>query len=189
MKAEIRHYPCDDNQKSEHRRKMDFGIGEFLKYFDEHFGKTATKIFVAFIALAIVGVCAALIWDDIIKPIYVGARWFLSESNLQLPTENVLLASIMTGLSAALIYYFAFKLIASFLNTKMIKLIGELRKMIDESKEARRQMDGKIHALQEINTKFGEVKAQCEDTFDWAKQEIKKLQELRGSTRFTPPSS
>jgi len=151
----VKDFGSDVSKCRVQHRRMDLGLGEILRHFEEHFGKTATKILLGVVGFAVLGGCLHLIWDNIVKPIYAGAHWFLTETHLQFPSGNVVLASIITGLSAALIFYFAFKLISSSINARMIKLMAELSEVIDKSKEAGLQANVKIQELKEGKTVIG----------------------------------
>jgi len=48
---------------------MDFGFAAFLEKFEEHFGRTATKIILILIGLAIVSATGSIIWNTLIKPL------------------------------------------------------------------------------------------------------------------------
>jgi hypothetical protein len=49
---------------------MDFGFGRFLEMFEERFGRRPTTALLGLIGLAVFGLCARLIYDDIFRPIY-----------------------------------------------------------------------------------------------------------------------
>jgi hypothetical protein len=49
---------------------MDIGLGEFLKMFEERFGRTATTILLAMIGLGVMAFMLSLIWEHLIVPLY-----------------------------------------------------------------------------------------------------------------------
>lgn len=48
---------------------MDLGFGAFLERFEEHFGKGWAKFMLVLIGLAIVSVCASVVWTTLVWPI------------------------------------------------------------------------------------------------------------------------
>lgn len=51
------------------RTVMDLGFGAFLERFEEHFGKGWAKFMLVLIGLAIVSVCASVVWTTLVWPI------------------------------------------------------------------------------------------------------------------------
>ncbi|MET0250317.1 MAG: hypothetical protein ABW164_11390 [Sphingobium sp.] len=47
---------------------MDFGFGNFLDKFEEHFGRLATRFLLKLVATGIASICVSLVWTHIISP-------------------------------------------------------------------------------------------------------------------------
>ena len=134
---------------------MDLGLGEILRHFEEHFGKLATKALLGIISLAVLGACLRLIWENILYPVYIGVHWIISGNHFQIPTANVILSSIITGLSAVIIYYAAVRLIAAYLNVRLYRIASEGNKLTSDFNKISKELVEKTRDLKE-------VRSQCE---------------------------
>jgi hypothetical protein len=181
-------YASDDDPKTEHRKKMDLGLGEILRHFEEHFGKTASRILLGVVGFAVFGVCLRLIWDNLLHPVYNGIHWVVVGNHIQVPSVNTILAAVITGVSAALIFHFSMQLVLIYLNARLSKLVAEEKRIVGDakalaalSKERAKEATDKIEEMKRMTTKLLELT-------EIMKTQEKRLNEAKNSSSLPPES-
>jgi hypothetical protein len=111
---------------SEQARKMDLGLGEYLRQFDEHFGKKATRLLLALVAIAVVGECCHVIYESIVKPCYRCVQWLSTGNRLSQISAAQLISTVATAVIFAGVYYALVRVAIFFLDKKMTKAMGKL---------------------------------------------------------------
>jgi uncharacterized membrane protein len=108
---------------------MDFGLSRFLEMFEERFGRRLTTALLAIIALAIFGVCAKLIYEDILTPLYAFAIRLFSINVALSITPTIWLAAAASG-GAVLVLAAVFHIFVRYQTGKFLKKVIESQKII-----------------------------------------------------------
>jgi hypothetical protein len=124
---------------------MEFGIGELVRHFEEHFGKLPTRILLATAGMAIFGFSLHVVWETLIVPGYSIILWLISGSHLRSPTPAEVLSGIISWIISTALYVMGVAVLNKWTNSKVDAVIDnaqkistEIRKQVEEDEEKMR---------------------------------------------------
>lgn len=129
---------------------MDFGLGEFVRVFEEHFGKKWTKAFVCLLALAIIGFCIHSIYAWILLPTYRFTQFILKTPSLAETIRDQLVPIIMCALVFIIIVAVASAFVYHRFVTKTNAKMEETNATMEKSEQIMADMRKKSQELVKI---------------------------------------
>jgi hypothetical protein len=117
---------------------MDFGLGELLRHFEEHFGKILTRILLGIVGLAVLGFSLHVIWQTLMYPAYKIILWGLTRTRFDMPNIRQITSAILSAIGSALLYLILIRLFSRWATGKLDALIGEAKNI---NKDARMEVE------------------------------------------------
>ena len=126
--------------------KMDFGIGELLRHFEEHFGKATTKVLLAILGLAILGFAIRVVWETLIQPCYLGVLWLLSGHHFQYPSIDQIISSIVSWLIGLILYFLGMRILNRWTEGKIASIMEDAKQINKDVRKQVEEADAKLKA-------------------------------------------